>query len=430
MTLYQDGRGVSQDICAPMDYSLKAAAGNNKSFMTLLLMSSNTKNTFTREELFASLENDRQIGLKIASNTIAKLKNGTGKMFWDIGFIYNTTTKDYAKAMAWFRLSANQNYPAAYGEIGVLYFSGLGVPQDYDAAMYYFLKGAESNNITSIVIIGLLFSQGLGVLVDNYKALEWLTISNCQAEKVKLLNEKGFHLSNEDKKKTIYQLINETEEIRRKERRKKEEEMTRSIEEAGNLRKELQNDLQQSQQKIDSLEEEKQLQTSREEKETKRLLEEMENLRKELQKAQNESQQKQQMIELLKEDKEANKQLLENKDQMIFSLERENKIHQSLVQSKDNEINSLKENRYLERENRELKRKMARDQRPLPISFADYPTSENDTINDNGNLTNDIINNNSTESDASDSDVNSIMVKTEVSDLRSCKVENKRRKVQ
>ena len=50
--------------------------------------------------------------------------------------------QDYAEAMKWFRLAADQGNAAAQNNLGVLYEEGQGVPQDYAVAMKWFSLSA------------------------------------------------------------------------------------------------------------------------------------------------------------------------------------------------------------------------------------------------------------------------------------------------
>jgi hypothetical protein len=76
------------------------------------------------------------------------------------------------------------------------------------------------------------------------------------------------------------------------------------------------------------------------------------------------------------------------------------------VQSKDNEIDTLKQNSHLEKENRELKRRMEGS-----TSRAGNGNNENNTTSDNSNTTDDIMDLDN--QNASDNNANGITVKIE-----------------
>jgi len=52
-------------------------------------------------------------------------------------------TKDYPKALYWFKKSAEQGYEKGEFHLGMMYGNGLGVPQDYSKAVYWLKKAAE-----------------------------------------------------------------------------------------------------------------------------------------------------------------------------------------------------------------------------------------------------------------------------------------------
>ena len=50
--------------------------------------------------------------------------------------------KDPAQALTWFRKSADQEYPPAEFNMGVLYAAGTGVPRDLEQAVEWYRKAA------------------------------------------------------------------------------------------------------------------------------------------------------------------------------------------------------------------------------------------------------------------------------------------------
>lgn len=102
---------------------------------------------------------------------IRRAQNDDGPTLNEIGFEYYMEKKDYSKAMSWYRLAAKQGDLDARINIGILYFSGLGVPQDCFTGMEYFLKVAVHNYNIAMDYIGHCFLHGLCVSVDKYKAL-------------------------------------------------------------------------------------------------------------------------------------------------------------------------------------------------------------------------------------------------------------------
>lgn len=108
--------------------------------------------------------------------------------------------------MLWYQLAAAQNNTVAYNDIGFLYHKGYHVPQEYITSMEYYLKAARCNNAISMSNIGILFLYGDGIPIDKYKALEWFIKSGGKPDHVKKLNQEGFHLIKEDKRKLFAEL--------------------------------------------------------------------------------------------------------------------------------------------------------------------------------------------------------------------------------
>ena len=55
----------------------------------------------------------------------------------------NGVLQDYAEAVKWYRLSAEQGYAGAQYNLGVMYDKGDGVLQDYTEALKWYRLSAE-----------------------------------------------------------------------------------------------------------------------------------------------------------------------------------------------------------------------------------------------------------------------------------------------
>ena len=62
--------------------------------------------------------------------------------------------QDYAEAVKWYRLAAEQGYAAAQYNLGVMYDNGQGVPQDYAEAVKWYRLAAEQGDamLNSILV--------------------------------------------------------------------------------------------------------------------------------------------------------------------------------------------------------------------------------------------------------------------------------------
>jgi TPR repeat protein len=54
--------------------------------------------------------------------------------------------QDYAEAMRWYRMAAEQDLPIAERAVGALYVNGLGVPQDLAEARKWLEKAAAGGD--------------------------------------------------------------------------------------------------------------------------------------------------------------------------------------------------------------------------------------------------------------------------------------------
>jgi TPR repeat protein len=93
-----------------------------------------------------------------------------------IGMLYidgKAVPQNYAEAMRWFRKAAALGQPSAMTYIGHCFSNGLGVRQDYAEAMHWFLKAADLGAPLATNAIGVLYYRGQGVALDYAEALRW-----------------------------------------------------------------------------------------------------------------------------------------------------------------------------------------------------------------------------------------------------------------
>ena len=90
--------------------------------------------------------------------------------------------KDMAQAMAWYRKSADQGDPAAELNLAVVYDQGMGIPQDYAQAAYWYRKAAEQGLAKAEAGLGFLYLKGNGVPKDEIQATTWMLQAAKQGE--------------------------------------------------------------------------------------------------------------------------------------------------------------------------------------------------------------------------------------------------------
>jgi len=84
--------------------------------------------------------------------------------------------QDFAEAVKWYRMAADQGYAGAQvmlGFLGVMYEKGQGVPQDDAEAVKRGRKAAEQGDAGAQNNLGVMYFQGQGVPQDYAKAVKW-----------------------------------------------------------------------------------------------------------------------------------------------------------------------------------------------------------------------------------------------------------------
>ena len=102
---------------------------------------------------------------KPAAEMTAEELYETGKAAMDAG--------DYAKALEYCQLAAEQGSASAQYNIGYSYRYGEGVEQDYAKALEYYTLAAEQGFPAAIFCVGDCYYLGLGAEKDLDKAAEW-----------------------------------------------------------------------------------------------------------------------------------------------------------------------------------------------------------------------------------------------------------------
>ena len=93
-----------------------------------------------------------------------------------IGVLYANgkgVAQDYAEAMRWYHKAADQGFANAQANIGILCAHGEGVAEDHAEAMRWFRKAAEQGHISSQFLVGFGYEYGKGVAQDDTEAMRW-----------------------------------------------------------------------------------------------------------------------------------------------------------------------------------------------------------------------------------------------------------------
>ena len=98
----------------------------------------------------------------------------------NVGIMYYSgqgVPQDYGEAAKWYRLAAEQGNLIAQGNLGFMYYTGQGVPQDYGEAAKWYRLAAEQGNATAQSNLGSMYHSGQGVPQDYVQAYMWVDVA-------------------------------------------------------------------------------------------------------------------------------------------------------------------------------------------------------------------------------------------------------------
>lgn len=131
--LYENGKGVAQDMAQAATYYLKAA------------------------------------------------KAGSAKAQFTVGVLYyegSGLKRDLEESVLWFRAAAMQGLAAAQHNLGNAYRAGEGVEQDFDLALEWYHKAAEQGYAPAAHNLGAMAGNGEGTPQNYAEAYKWLLLSD------------------------------------------------------------------------------------------------------------------------------------------------------------------------------------------------------------------------------------------------------------
>jgi Sel1 repeat-containing protein len=84
---------------------------------------------------------------------------------------------DFATALEIWRPRATQGVAFAQLNVGIMYYSGQGVPQDYGEAAKWYRLAAEQGDATAQGNLGFMYYSGQGVPQDYGEASKWYRLA-------------------------------------------------------------------------------------------------------------------------------------------------------------------------------------------------------------------------------------------------------------
>jgi uncharacterized protein len=114
-------------------------------------------------------------------------KKGHAEAQRNIGFIYyqgHETTRNYGKALKWYKLSAEQGNSGAQASLGVMYYHGDGVKQSFSEALKWYKLSAAQGDPIGQAKLGGMYKSGEGVNKNSAEAFKWLNLAADQGSSI------------------------------------------------------------------------------------------------------------------------------------------------------------------------------------------------------------------------------------------------------
>ena len=94
----------------------------------------------------------------------------------NLGVMYSNgqgVRQNYAEAVEWYRMAADQGDTAAQNNLGYMYANGLGVAQNYAEAVKWYRLAADQGDADAQNNLGYMYANGLGVAQNYAEAVKW-----------------------------------------------------------------------------------------------------------------------------------------------------------------------------------------------------------------------------------------------------------------
>jgi hypothetical protein len=101
---------------------------------------------------------------------------------YELGMRYFTGARnrppDFAEALKWIHLAADQGNAKAQDRLGLMYYQGRGVPRDYNEAARWYLLAAQAGNEHAQRELAEMYHEGQGVPRDLQESKRWIKVVN------------------------------------------------------------------------------------------------------------------------------------------------------------------------------------------------------------------------------------------------------------
>jgi TPR repeat protein len=120
-------------------------------------------------EMVQSMEYVENLNSAVRGNKLAQYNIG---VFQYLGKGFEQP--NYAEAVKWFTLAANQGYAKAQYNLGTMHENGEGVTKSLAQALKWYRLAAEQEDAPAQYALGTMYRDGLGVKKNAKQARRWL----------------------------------------------------------------------------------------------------------------------------------------------------------------------------------------------------------------------------------------------------------------
>jgi TPR repeat protein len=99
---------------------------------------------------------------------------------FNLGLIFSNgefVPQNFDRAAGFYRAAAEQGYAPAQVNLGAMYAQGMGTLQNHQQAAHWFKLAAEQGNVTAQRNLADAYDKGLGVQSDPLRAYVWMNLA-------------------------------------------------------------------------------------------------------------------------------------------------------------------------------------------------------------------------------------------------------------
>lgn len=110
-------------------------------------------------------------------------EKGDAAAQYELGLMFETgvgVPEDSKEAARWYLLAAPQGYASAQHNLAGMYANGQGVNQDFNEAVKWYRLAAQQGYLSAQLMLGTMYSTGIGGAKDFAEAAKWYRLAAAQ----------------------------------------------------------------------------------------------------------------------------------------------------------------------------------------------------------------------------------------------------------